>query len=441
MDNTNERPDGLLYGANERPPFGQWIGLAFQYFATSSIFLLLTVLVVQQTHAPSAVAASIISLSMMLTGLSAILQSLKNRFVGSAVFAPATPNPAYLASSLLAVKMGGLPLLGGMTIFASLFQALLSPLLNKLKRFFPPELGVLLVCMIGFEIGTSGVDRYAQLISGQHNISLFIIGIISLIIMHSLHIWGKGIFKIFSLLIGIIVGYAAVFFFGKFNPQSLHHIASAPWFFIPKIPKIDYQFFYALIIPFMITGLVCAIKVTGSITALQQMQSSQWKGSDFKAISRASYTDAMVTFLAGLCGCLGFNISSSAMALSVSTGVCSRYIAYPYAAFFIMIALCPKISYIFIYTPGPVIASSLIYLSINLLISSFKALGPLMTTPQKRYIVGLALMFGLSYEIYPMYYNQLPTTVRYFTGSSIALAILVAVFLNFIFMLRLADQD
>ena len=160
-----------------------------------------------------------------------------------------------------------------------------------------------------------------------------------------------------------------------------------------------------------------------------------------KNISRGIYADSATTLAAGLLGNMGLNMSSSCMALSVTTGISSRYIIYPFAFFFIALAFCPKVSLIVLYMPRPVIAATLIYLGTALLINSTATLAPLVQSTKQRYVIGVGFMFGFSYQIYPAFYSKLPHALHSFTGSALAVATVIALLFNLLLTLKLKKKS
>lgn len=436
MDDNNNRARSLLYGENEKVPLGTLILLATQYVATCSTFLLLPIIVLKG-HLPTSELANAVSVAMILCAISAALQAIRYKYFGAGIFGPGTPNPAYLSASIYAVNKGGVSLLAGMTLFAGFAQLVFTYLFETLKRFLPPELGFLVIAVIGFNLGIMGISKFASLpLNTDVGILQLIIGVCALVTMLMIFVFSKGILKVFALLIGIIFAYVLTLFCGLMNGAHLHEIINAPWILIPKLPHVHLVFREDMVIPFLIAALVCATKVTGSMTALQQSQVKHWHNNRMGQINRAGYSDGLVNILAGLTGSLGYNFSSSAMALSVANGVCSRFIAIPYACLFVLFALCPKVSYIFIYAPDMAIAATLIFLGTSLVSTSFRLVIPMMEGYERRLLVGLSFMFGLSYHIHPIYYKELPGSIKDFTGSSIALATFIALLLNIGLLLR-----
>lgn len=49
---------------------------------------------------------------------------------------------AYITASILAGKLGGLPLLFGLTVVSGVFESILSRLVQRLRVLFPPEVTV-----------------------------------------------------------------------------------------------------------------------------------------------------------------------------------------------------------------------------------------------------------------------------------------------------------
>lgn len=434
--------DAMYFGPEQKPPKAIIVGMVLQYLAVGCSYLLLPMIVVSQGSVDSNVASGMVSIAMILFGLSVLLQSIKSRWIGAGVFATATPAPVLLGPSILAIKMGGLGLLATMTGLVAVVLIVFALLIRHMERFFPPELGALLIALLGIELGGLGFQRIATLpMSTSSGHWQFSAACICLMLILSLQVWGKGLLKLFGLLIGLVVGYSLVVVSGHFNSQHAHDILSSPWLSVPYWRPIHYEFSAKLLVPFIVASIICVVKIAGSLTAIQQAQNPDWKGSDMGQISRSACADAAVNVLAALFGSMGFNLSSSVAALTASTKVFSRCIAYPFAALFILMAFCPKLAYVCIFIPKAVVAAILIYLGMGLLLSGFRVLAPLLNTMQRRLIVGVSFMLGLSHEISPMFYQQLPSSLQIFTGSSIAVALVVALVMNFLFMLRLDDPD
>ena len=72
-----------------------------------------------------------IQISMIVSGVATILQARTKGPVGSGYLCPLSCGPAYIAASISAGKIGGLPLVFGSLIAAGLFEALLSRIMQR----------------------------------------------------------------------------------------------------------------------------------------------------------------------------------------------------------------------------------------------------------------------------------------------------------------------
>ena len=77
----------------------------------------------------------------------------------------------------------------------------------------------------------------------------WVVAIITLIIVTALNHYGKGVWKLASILIGIIAGYIVALFFGMVDFSVL---SSAGWFQIPKPMEFGMKFEISAIIPLAI---------------------------------------------------------------------------------------------------------------------------------------------------------------------------------------------
>ena len=86
-----------------------------------------------------------------------LLQALPRGPVGSHFLAPSIFTGVYLGPSLLAAKLGGLPLVWGMTIFAGFVEIGLSRVWSRLRAFIPPETAGMVVFLVGVIIGLAAL--------------------------------------------------------------------------------------------------------------------------------------------------------------------------------------------------------------------------------------------------------------------------------------------
>jgi NCS2 family nucleobase:cation symporter-2 len=141
---------------------------------------------------------------------------------------PATFTATYLGPSLLAAKIGGLPLVFGMTIFAGALEAMLAPMLNRSRAIFPPEVSGLVIFIIGLSGGIAGLRALFGQDAAPVMPSEWSVGILTLGIMIALNVWGQGWAHMFGALVGLVVGYIAAAFAGLVDMKAMSVVVAAP---------------------------------------------------------------------------------------------------------------------------------------------------------------------------------------------------------------------
>ncbi len=154
---TLKKPANIIYGLDKSPPVLVTLMTGLQQVGVVSINLVYPLLVFRVIGAPIEVVSSLLSIGMFVLAGTTILQSSRVGPVGSGFMCPMTFSVTYLSPSLLAAKMGGLPLVFGMTMFAGVLETALAPLLNRLRAIFPPEVSGLVIFVIGLSGGIAGL--------------------------------------------------------------------------------------------------------------------------------------------------------------------------------------------------------------------------------------------------------------------------------------------
>lgn len=117
-----KRPAELIYCVDEVPPLHITLFSGLQHVGLIAIFLLFPIVLIKEVGGPASLSANILSLAVIALGFASILQAIPKGPVGSGFLCPANYSAIYLAPAIASVKMGGLPLLFGMTVFAGVIS-------------------------------------------------------------------------------------------------------------------------------------------------------------------------------------------------------------------------------------------------------------------------------------------------------------------------------
>ena len=127
------QPAGLVYGVEERPTTTVSVVSALQLVGVVAIFIVYPLIVARQAAMDADAVANLLRMAMVVLAIAATVQALPAGPVGSRFLAPAIFTGIYLAPSLAAARLGGMPLVWGMTIFAGVIEALLSRVWTRLR--------------------------------------------------------------------------------------------------------------------------------------------------------------------------------------------------------------------------------------------------------------------------------------------------------------------
>ena len=429
------KPSNVVYGVDERPPSLVLALGGVQHVGVMSMFLLYPVLVAREAGAAPDVAASFLSFTLIGMAIGTLLQDFRNGPVGSGHLCQPIPSVVYFVPSLLAAKMGGLPLVFGMTLAAGLLEVAMSRALRRLRPIFPPEIVGLVILIVGIATGLVGL-RLAfgdgRAANGVQPIEL-VIGLVTLAIMVVLNIWGGKYLRIFCVLIGMAVGYAFSAALGVLSAADVDLISHAAVLDFPTLAHLGWRVDAALIVPFAVAAVAATLKVMGNVTTAQKANDADWVRANMTQVSGGVLADGIGTAIAGAIGSHGLNSSPTVVGLATASGVLSRHVAYPVAALLALLAFLPKIGAVFYLMPRAVAASALVFSSTFIIVNGLQVMTSRLLDTRKTLLIGLALMAALAVDAQPAMVKLLPASWQPILGTSLVLGTLLGLGLNLVF--------
>ncbi len=435
------KPANLIYGVNEDPPPSAALVLALQHLFVISVGWIFVVVLVTSIGGTTEQSQSIIRLSMIISGLATVLQARVQGPIGSGYLCPFSCGPAYLSAAILAGKTGGLPLVFGMTTVSGLFEGLFSRVMHRLRSLFPPEVTGLVVAMVGVALINLGCPRFLGYSNSGIDLHAAEVGILTLIAMVAPTVWSKGKWRLYPVLIGMSVGYVSSLLLGVSTAAQLRTSLAVPILALPhRVSGAGWSIRAALLAPFLIASVSSVLKTVGDITLCQKINNAEWKRTDMKSVSGGILAGSLGTTVAGLIGGVGQSTFSSNVGLSMATGATSGAVAVPIGLLLVALAFFPKIAAIFAAIPQPVVGAMLIYVACFMVVGGFQVVTSRMLDARRTFVVGIALVFGLSVDMVPGLYARVPDLLRPLFASSLSLATVLVVTLNLLFRLGVAQE-
>lgn len=434
------KPANLIYGLDDAVPLPIRLLLGLQHSFHVTTALIFAIIVLQGMGASAAQAGFFISMSLLAGGIAVILQALNRKGVGSGYFAPSVCEPAYISASVMAAKIGGLPLVLGMTALGGVFEMLLSRVVHRLRRIFTPEVMGLVVTMVGISVIPVATRNFLGLAGegGRINPEVLAVSLVTLGTMVAITVWSRGKLRLFSVIIGMATGYIVSFATGLLPAAHLGQILDKPLLAAPDFSQLSWSFDASLILPFLIASLCTSVKTIGNLTTCQKINDADWKRPDMPNIKKGLLADGLSVSLSGLLGGMGQSTASSNIGLSLGTGATSRSIAFTTGGILILLAFLPRFAEIFVVMPQPVMGATPLFAVCFIIFTGLQIMMSRMMDPRKIFILGIAMIFGLSVTALLDAYSQIEIVwLRPIFGSSLYLSTLLAVGLTILFQIGL----
>src|SRR5882672_6575093 len=333
------RPPGLLYSVDETPPRTVFIVAGLQQVALISNSLLYPIILGREAHLSPEQLLDFVSLSMLALGMATLLLSAKSRFVGSGYLCPAGYTQFYLGPSLTAAHMGGLALAFGMTAIAGVLQTAIAPVLRRVRFLLPPEIAGLVIAVVGLSIAVLGV-RYG--LEGGANTGMtskyLAILAFSLATMVILNIWTKGYLRMFCLLLGMVVGYAACAALGILDFFAIVPREGLPLLRFPSLHLLQWRFDASMLAPFAIIAIAGSLNLIANVSYAQRINDADWVRPSFTSLTGGMVGNGIASVISAVIGGMGINSYGPSVGLSAASGITSRSLAYVIAIAFALLS-------------------------------------------------------------------------------------------------------
>jgi NCS2 family nucleobase:cation symporter-2 len=436
------KPADLIYSVEENPPLGVTLLLAIQHLIIAVVYLIYPVIIISEADGSLSQATFMVQFSMLAVGIGTIIQVRNSGPIGSGFLIPHVTTAAYLVPSIMAAKSGGIALVLGMTTVAGFFEVLVSRFMKKLRVLFPPEVSGVVVAMIGFSLAKTAVTRFVGLgsVDGVIDSIDLLVGFVTLGTMVALVVWSSGNLRLYSAAIGLAVGYGLSIAFGTFDSHALVEIAEAPLVALPTWEHPGFGFDLYLVPPFLIGALASIFKASGIVINCQKINNPEWKRADMESVGKGLLADGIGCISSGLLGGMGTSMSAANVGLSMATGATSRRVGYFIGLFFILLVFLPKFSVVLTLMPLPVMGAGMLYVASFLIASGIQLIMTRMMDSRRTFIVGLSFLAGISIEVLPGVYQNLPEWTSSIFSSSLTFATIVAFTLNLVFRIGVSQK-
>lgn len=435
-EQTSEQvsPSGLIYGLEDRPPFKDAFFAAIQHLLAIFVAIITPPLIIAGAlKLDLETTGFLVSMALFASGISTFIQCRRVGPIGTGLLCIQGTSFSFIGPIISAGTLGGLPLIFGTCMSASVVEMLISRVLKYTRRIITPLVSGIVVTLIGMSLikvgitacgggeaakadGTFGAFRYVGL------------AVMVLVLIIFFNRSNNRYLRMSSIVIGLAIGYVVAWFMGMVDFSS---IQSYGGFNVP-VPfryglAFDWSSFIALGLIYMIT----AIEAYGDITANSMISGQPVEGETFvKRASGGILADGFNSMLAGVFNSFPNSIFAQNNGMIQLTGVASRYVGYYIAGFLIVLGLFPAVGLVFSLMPDPVLGGATLLMFGTVAAAGIRIIASQEINRQATLVMALSFSLGLSVELVPEILNQLPDALRNIFSSGITTGGLTAILAN-----------
>lgn len=339
----------------------------------------------------------------------------------------------YVPPSLEAVRLGGLPLMAGMTIFGGIVEAILSRSMHRLRALLPPELAGVVIMLVAIGNGAVGFKYLLAPNSTPADARHWATVAVTLLVTIALSVWGKGVVRASCALVGMVVGYAVALALGLVAHDQLVQIMDLSPVQLPRVDYFAWAFNALMIVPFLIAALANTLKAAALLATAERIGDADWVRPNMQRIGGGVLADGITTVLSGATCVFGVNISAPSVGLLEASGVASRVVAYAIGAIFVVMAFVPDLIRLFTLMPAAVIGATFLFTSCAILKGGIETIASRMLDARRTLVVGLAILTGVAVEAFPAFFHSAPAWIAPLVGSPLVLGTTVGFALNAVF--------
>ena len=318
----------------------------------------------------------------------------------------------------------GAQLIGGVVaIFVGIF-------VTKLRKLFPPLITGTVVFTIGLSLYPTAVKYMA---GGQSSPNYgawqnWLVAFLTLAVVVALNHFAKGILKLASILIGMIVGYIISGFFGMIDFSA---VQGAGIFQIPRPMYFGMKFETSAVMTLVILFIINSVQAIGDLSATSGGGLDR-EPTD-KELSGGIIGYGITNILGSFFGGLPTATFSQNVGIVATTKVVNRVVLGLAAGIILLAGFVPKFSALLTTIPQCVLGGATISVFASIAMTGIKLVVQQPLTYRSTSIVGLAVALGMGITQCSDALAQLPAWVTTVFGKSpVVVTTIAAILLNVI---------
>lgn len=431
------RPDpgaDVVYPLDARPPLVALLVAGLQHVLSVFVPIITPpLLIAEALKLDASTTATLVGMAVFVSGLATFIQVRRIGPLGSGLLSVQGTSFSFVGVAILAGKLGGLPMIFGLSAAGSIVEMLLSRFVKGLRRLIPPLVSGVVVTLIGLTLipaaivncgggaaakaaGTFGAPRHLAM-------ALLVLGVI-VALNRSRH----PRVRMISIVAGIAAGYLCAGLMGMLRRPDL---AQMPLFALPQPLRFGLDFSWSALVPFAVIYCMTAIETIGDITATSMVSGEPYEGEVYtRRLGGGLLADGFNSLLAAFFNSFPNTTFSQNNGIIRLTGVASRTVGYVLAGMLVVLGLSPRLAALVALMPPAVLGGATLLMFGTVAAAGLAIIASQPLDARATLILAVALGLGVGVTVVPDVLAQTPPVLRNVFGSGIATGGLVAFGLN-----------
>lgn len=432
-------PRGSIFEQDGFPRLGEALPLAAQHVVAMIVGCVTPAIIISSAVPGGGLGnrerVILIQAALVIAAFSTLLQLFpigkQEKFaIGSGLPVMMGVSFAYVPSMQAIAESYGIAAIFGAQIVGGMVAVLMGFLVKKIRVFFPPLITGTVVFTIGLSLYPTAINYMAGGMSSATYghwqnwlVAFFTLGVVT-----ALNHFGKGIWKLASILIGMTAGYLLAIPFGMIDLSS---VTQASMLQIPSPLHFGIEFEPSSCVAIGILFAINSIQAIGDYSATTM--GAMDRQPDDKELQNGIVGYGMTNMVGALFGGLPTATYSQNVGIVTTTKVINRYVLGLAAVILGIAGLIPKFSALLTTIPQCVLGGATVSVFASIAMTGMKLVSTAGMDYRNSSIVGLAAALGIGVSQAQAALASFPAWVSTIFGKSpVVLATLIAVLLNVI---------
>lgn len=434
-----------LFKIDGKPSFAQALPLALQHVVAMIVGCVTPAIIVAGAAGlPGSDSVILIQAALVMSALTTLVQlfpviKTKKFQIGSGLPVIMGISFAYVATMQAIAEKFDIATILGAQIVGGVVAIFVGTFIRQIRKFFPPLVTGTVVFAIGLSLYPTAINYMAGGVGNESYGSWqnWVVAFITLTVVTALNHYGRGFWKLASILIGIIVGYIVSIFFGMVD---ISPVFTASWFQLPRPMHFGIRFDPSSCVAIGVLFAINSIQAIGDFSAtttggLDRMPTtSELNG----GIVAYGCTNILCSFFGGL----PTATFSQNVGIVSSTKVVAKRVFGIAAVIMLAAGLIPKFSSALTTIPYCVLGGATVSVFASIAMTGIKLITSKPITFRNTSIVGLAIALGMGITQANAALATFPDWVTTIFGKTpVVVATITAVVLNLILPKEKTEEE